>query len=50
MMKKILAASIMVAFVLTGCNTFKGMGQDVSKAGDAVTNTAEKTQNKINKM
>lgn len=46
-MKKILAASIMVAFVLTGCNTFKGMGQDVSKAGDAVTNTAEKTQNKM---
>ncbi|EXD34620.1 MAG: entericidin A/B family lipoprotein [Acinetobacter ursingii] len=47
MMKKILAASIMVAFVLTGCNTFKGMGQDVSKAGDAVTKTAEKTQNKM---
>ncbi|MFW1690958.1 entericidin A/B family lipoprotein [Acinetobacter ursingii] len=47
MMKKILAASIIVAFVLTGCNTFKGMGQDVSKAGDAVTNTAEKTQNKM---
>ncbi len=46
-MKKILAASIMVAFVLTGCNTFKGMGQDVSKVGDAVTNTAEKTQNKM---
>ena len=47
MMKKILAASIMVAFVLTGCNTFKGTGQDMSKAGDAVTNTAEKTQNKM---
>ncbi|MFW1812251.1 entericidin A/B family lipoprotein [Acinetobacter ursingii] len=47
MMKKILVASVMVAFVLTGCNTFKGMGQDVSKAGDAVTNTAEKTQNKM---
>lgn len=47
MMKKILAASIMVAFVLTGCNTFKGVGKDVSKAGDAVTNTAEKTQNKM---
>ena len=46
-MKKILAASIMVAFVLTGCNTFKGVGKDVSKAGDAVTNTAEKTQNKM---
>ncbi|WP_130802333.1 entericidin A/B family lipoprotein [Acinetobacter ihumii] len=47
MMKKILVASVMVAFVLTGCNTFKGMGQDVSKAGDAVSNTAEKTQNKM---
>lgn len=47
MMKKILAASVMVAFVLTGCNTFKGVGKDVSKAGDAVTNTAEKTQNKM---
>ena len=46
-MKKILVASIMTAFVLTGCNTFKGMGQDVSKAGDAVTKTAEKTQNKM---
>ncbi|WP_151814432.1 entericidin A/B family lipoprotein, partial [Acinetobacter ursingii] len=31
----------------TGCNTFKGMGQDVSKAGDAVSKTAEKTQNKM---
>jgi predicted small secreted protein len=31
----------MVAVILTGCNTFKGFGQDVSKAGDAVTNTAE---------
>lgn len=47
MMKKVLAASLVVAFVLTGCNTFKGMGKDVSKAGDAVTNTAEKTENKM---
>lgn len=45
-MKKILAASVMVAFVLTGCNTFKGVGKDVSRAGDAVTNTAEKTQDR----
>ncbi|EPL5432995.1 entericidin A/B family lipoprotein, partial [Acinetobacter baumannii] len=28
-------------------NTFKGFGQDVSKAGDAVTNTAQKTENKM---
>ncbi len=46
-MKKVLAASLMVAFVLTGCNTVKGVGKDVSKAGDAVTNTAEKTENKL---
>lgn len=46
-MKKILAASIITAFVLTGCNTFKGFGKDVSKAGDKVTETAEKTQNKM---
>ena len=46
-MKKILAASFMVAFVLTGCNTVKGVGKDVSKAGDAVTNTAEKTSEEI---
>lgn len=36
----------MIAVVLTGCNTFKGFGKDVSKAGDAVTNTAE-TQDKM---
>lgn len=47
MMKKILAASLVVAFVLTGCNTFKGVGKDVSKAGETVTNTAEKTSNEI---
>lgn len=46
-MKKILVASMLIAFVLTGCNTFKGIGEDVSKAGQAVTNTAEKTENKM---
>ena len=46
-MKKVLVASMMAAVVLTGCNTFKGFGQDVSKAGDKVTQTAEKTQNKM---
>jgi len=46
-MKKILVASMLMAFVLTGCNTFKGIGEDVSKAGEAVTNTAEKTENKM---
>lgn len=46
-MKKLIAASIAVMFAVTGCNTVKGFGKDVSKTGDAVTNTAQKTQNKI---
>ncbi|MEG0344675.1 MULTISPECIES: entericidin A/B family lipoprotein [Acinetobacter] len=46
-MKKILVASMVVGFILTGCNTVKGVGQDVSKVGDVVTNTAEKTQDKL---
>ena len=48
-MKKILAASIALAFVLTGCNTVKGVGKDVSKAGSVVTNTAEKTSDSISR-
>ena len=46
-MKKILIASMVIGFILTGCNTVKGVGQDVSKVGDVVTNTAEKTQDKL---
>ncbi|OTG77281.1 entericidin [Acinetobacter sp. ANC 5054] len=46
-MKKILATSLLVVLALTGCNTFKGFGKDVSKAGDAVTDTAEKTSDEI---
>lgn len=47
MMGKILAASMLLAFILTGCNTIKGAGQDVSKAGNAVTNSAERVENKL---
>ena len=46
-MNKILAASLLVAFVLTGCNTVKGVGKDVSRAGSAVSNTAEDTKQKL---
>lgn len=46
-MKKILLTTMAITFILTGCNTVKGVGKDVSKAGEAVTNTAEKTQNKL---
>ena len=46
-MKKVIIASLTAMFVLTGCNTFKGFGQDVSSAGDAVTGTAQEVQKKI---
>lgn len=46
-MKKILAVSLLMTFILTGCNTVKGVGKDVSKAGEAVTNTAENTSEEI---
>lgn len=46
-MKKILATSMVMAFILTGCNTFKGFGQDVSKVGEKVTQSAEKTQDQM---
>ncbi|WP_201574635.1 MULTISPECIES: entericidin A/B family lipoprotein [Psychrobacter] len=46
-MKKVIIASLAAMFVLTGCNTFKGFGQDVSSAGEAVTGGAESAQQKI---
>jgi predicted small secreted protein len=48
-MKKMIAASLAIAFVLVGCNTVKGVGKDVSKVGGAVTNTAEKTSESISR-
>lgn len=46
-MKKLLIAVTAATFVLTGCNTVKGFGKDVSKAGDAVTDGAQKVEKKI---
>ncbi|WP_297429209.1 entericidin A/B family lipoprotein [uncultured Acinetobacter sp.] len=46
-MKKVLAATLLVTFALTGCNTFKGVGKDVSKAGQGISKTAERTQEKM---
>lgn len=46
-MKKLILASVAAMFVLTGCNTIKGFGKDVSKVGDGVTTTAQKVDNKI---
>lgn len=46
-MKKVIIASLAAMFVLTGCNTFKGLGEDVSSAGNAVSNTATDVKQKI---
>ncbi|WP_255342722.1 entericidin, partial [Acinetobacter baumannii] len=39
-MKKVLVASVMVAFVLTGVYNFMCFGHSVSKVGNAVPNSA----------
>jgi predicted small secreted protein len=36
----LIAAAAMVA--LTGCNTVHGMGQDIQKAGDAISGASKK--------
>lgn len=46
-MKKFVLAAVASMFVLTGCNTIKGLGKDVSKTGEAVTTTAQKTESKM---
>lgn len=46
-MKKLAIASLTALVVLSGCNTFKGFGQDVSKAGEGVSNAADKVEKKI---
>lgn len=45
-MKKVIIASLAAVFVLTGCNTVKGFGKDVSRTGEAVSNSAENVQNR----
>ena len=40
-MKK-LVALFALAVVLAGCNTVRGVGQDVQKAGTAIENAAKK--------
>lgn len=49
MSMKTLLTTLAIASVVvfTGCNTIKGAGQDVSKAGEAVTDAAQDTQNRM---
>ena len=40
-MPKSIAALLALVFVLAGCNTVKGVGQDVQKAGGAIERAAK---------
>ncbi len=35
-MKKLLVVSFVLAFVLAGCNTVRGVGKDIEKGGEAI--------------
>jgi predicted small secreted protein len=35
------------ALTVAGCNTFEGLGEDVSAGGKAISNTADKTSDAI---
>ncbi|MBK4736337.1 entericidin A/B family lipoprotein [Noviherbaspirillum pedocola] len=46
-MKKLYATFGMLMVIgLAGCNTMKGMGQDVERGGEKVQDAAQKQQNK----
>ena len=42
MTKFAVALALISTFVLTGCNTVKGVGQDVQRAGGALERAADK--------
>jgi predicted small secreted protein len=42
-----LTALLFMAFVLSGCNTARGMGEDIEAAGGAMSGAAEDTEEDI---
>ncbi|HUX29583.1 MAG TPA: entericidin A/B family lipoprotein [Thiobacillus sp.] len=40
-MKPMIALMIAVALTLAGCNTVRGVGQDIEKAGDSIQKAAK---------
>ena len=41
-MKKMLGLVIGAMVLLVGCNTFEGVGKDITKAGEAIENASKK--------
>lgn len=48
-MNKIVAATLLLSVMMTGCNTVKGVGQDISKVGQGIKHTADQTQDQQKK-
>jgi entericidin B len=42
-----LAGLLLMALVLSGCNTVEGMGEDVSAAGGAMSDTADDVEDEM---
>lgn len=42
---RIIAIALLALFALSGCNTVRGFGQDVKKAGGELEEAAEKAKN-----
>ena len=42
MTRLIALLSLLAAFALAGCNTVNGVGQDLEKAGEAISNATKK--------
>ena len=36
-----------LTLLLSACNTFEGMGEDIKQGGEAITNTASDTKKKL---
>jgi predicted small secreted protein len=46
MLKRLMALGLLAAVIgITGCNTMRGMGQDIETAGDKIEDTAERAKN-----
>jgi predicted small secreted protein len=41
-MRTMIAALLAATFMLAGCNTVRGVGQDVQRAGNAIENAGRK--------
>lgn len=47
-MKKLIAIVMLLGFAgLTGCNTMRGLGQDVERGGEKMQNQSKETQRKM---